>query len=174
MSTLNGLAVLFVLGLSATLYGADCQVALKYLSLEAAGNFAEANKFLALPAELNQFRDRPAFIIDKKPNSLADSEYQIVRALGALVRFELIGCNTGIFGTTATIRSVKADVLKLFPNRTEGVAIRTPKDSTERAQWLSLLRTSFGDLSKIPLVTESNLLPIVDSANGPRVGLPRF
>jgi hypothetical protein len=142
--------------------------------MEAAGNATEANKLIVLPEDWARFRDRPAFVLNKKPDSLSETEYQIVQALGALVQFELVSCESTFFGTVANIRFIRPDVERLFPNRTEGVAIRTPRDNKERNQWIAALHSRFGDLSKITMVTEIYPLPIVETNSGAKVGLSRF
>jgi len=74
----------------------NCEVVLQFLRLEASGEKEAANRLLVLPKEMTQFRDRPAFEAGRKPASLNDADYELVNALGALVQFELITCQTTV------------------------------------------------------------------------------
>jgi hypothetical protein len=141
--------------------------ALQFLQLEAAGKTHEADKLLDLQANLAQFRGRPAFVRGRKPTSLSDEEYATVRALGALISFELVTCN----GDRAEIRIIRPDVLRLFPNRTDGVSLTTPRDAAEREQWLRLLRDRYKELSKIPTIVETYPLPLIKTDHGVKVGI---
>ncbi len=162
-----------LVALPISIRAADCRVALQYLQMEGSGKTEEANKLLVIPEEFAQFRDRPAFVPGRKPDSITDEEFATLRALGALIHFELLSCNSGFLGTVAQVRLTRPDVLQLFPHRTDGVALILPKDDREREQWTRILRSHYGELSKIPLVVENYPLPIISTSSGAKVGIPR-
>lgn len=155
-----------------------CDVALQFMQLEAAGNFKQANLFLDLPAEFAVFRDHPAFPVGMRPSSLTASEYEILKALGALVTFKLIKCeSTPFFSLIASVQSIasievsRPDFVKLFPDRTEGITILIPKDAAVRKAFLATLRNHFGSVGSIPMLHENVEVPIVSTRTGPKVGL---
>jgi hypothetical protein len=88
------------------------------------------------------------------------------------VRFELVSCGAGIFGVRAEVRITLPDFLQLFPNRTDGVVIGTPRDTAQREQWMLILRSRYGDISRIPKHVFIQPVPLVNTGNGMKVGLP--
>jgi hypothetical protein len=146
--------------------GQQCDVALRYLELESTGAAARANAMLALPAELHQFRDRPAFTPATRPESLSEEEVRVVRALGALVRFTLVACRQEGAAVSISI----PDFTKIFPGRTGGIGIVVPA-AKDRDAAMNILRQRFGDLRSIPMVEEIVMVPIVTTSGGPKVGI---
>ena len=82
---------------SISAHGQWSDVALRFAENELAGRFEEANRLLQVPSRLEQFRDRPAFVPGKQ-QTLSIGDYQVVKALGALVTLELSGCERTWFG----------------------------------------------------------------------------
>lgn len=172
MAKTCGVLCVISLAQAARALGQECDVALQFVQLEAAGKFAEANRLLDISVELAVFRDHPAFPPGRRPSSLSGAEYEVLRALGALVTFRLVRCQGVLFfPVLASIEVTRPDFLRLFPGRTEGVSILVPKDAAEREAFLKLLRSRFGDLVSIPMVREEISIPIVSTKTGPKVGL---
>jgi hypothetical protein len=164
-------SICFILFWPSTAVSQNCEVVLQFLRLEASGEKEAANRLLVLPKEMTQFRDRPAFEGGRKPASLNDADYELVNALGALVQFELITCQTTVYGPTATIRVTRPDFLKLFPGKTGGVAITIPKNQSERQASETILKKRFGELSKVPIVSETLNVPVARTKEGDKVGV---
>jgi hypothetical protein len=144
---------------------------MRFVEHELAGRFQEADRLLQIPASLAQFRDQPAFVPGRRPDSLNEAEFQVIRALGALITTHLSGCDRGWFGVVASIHVRRPDFLKLFPGRTEGVSVLTPRNAAERAAFLATLRDRFGEISRIPMFDETVSVPVVETPSGAKVGL---
>jgi len=150
----------------------SCEVATRFLELEGRGDVAAANALLSVPDEVQPFLDRPGYVPTGRTDGVSSDEERLLRALGALVSFELVGCERGLFGTVATVRVSRPDFVRLFPNRPGGLAIVMPATTAERERSLAVIRERLGGVARVPIVVDDVKIPIVAVDNAVKVGLP--
>jgi hypothetical protein len=148
-----------------------CEAAQLFLSSETRGDRESADALLSLPddevaQDLVGFLRRPGYVVSKPGVGLDAADELLVRALAALVNWQIAKCNTSFGAGVARVRVEFPDFQRILPGRTGGVAIVIPSSSNDRDQALQLIRERLGDPAGVPKVTHVLPAPLVERNGG--------